>query len=154
MEHFKSNKDYTPSLFVILSMAFLAVFTLGASFLFAYEVWTEPAYWKNRWKLHRLLNRDRVKVKYARSNSIYGDQIKAYDLDIEGVEYSVWIWNEKNMTLDKSILSNDNFIGLFTGSLTTKWLNRIAVKKILQLAEHTAYEEYEEMSTNCSIKQI
>ena len=154
MEHFKSNKDYTPSLFVILSMAFITVFTLGATFFFAYEMWAEPAYWKNRWKLHRLLNRGKVKVKYNRSTSIYGDQIKAYDLDIEGVEYSLWIWNEKNMTLDYSILSNNDFIGLFTGCITTKWLNRIAVKKILQLAEHSAYEEYEEMSTNCSIKQI
>jgi hypothetical protein len=154
MEHFKPNKDYAPSLLKVLSMAFLTVFTLGIPFFFMYEMWAEPAYWKNRWKLHRLLNRGKVKVKYARSTSIYGDQIKAYDLDIEGVEYSLWIWNEKNMTLDKSILANNDFIGLFTGSLTTKWLNRIAVKKILQLAEHSAYEEYEEMSTNCSIKQI
>ena len=154
MVHFKPNKDYAPSLFVILSMAFLTIFTLGTTWIFMYEMWAEPGYWKNRWKLHRLLKAGKVKVKYARSSSIYGDQIKAYDVDIEGIEYSLWIWNEKNMTLDKSILVNNDYIGLFTGSLTTKWLNRIAVKKILQLAEHSAYEEYEEMSTNCSIKQI
>lgn len=152
MTHFKSNKDYNPSLLSVVFMAFLTIFTLGLPWFLAYEAWAEPGYWKNRWKLHQLLKAGKVNVRCIRATSIYGDQIKVYELYIEGVEYSLWIWDGKYMTLDNSALANSDYIGLFIGSLTTKWLNRVAVKKITQLAEHTAYEDYEVMSTNCSIK--
>ena len=136
MKHFKSNKDYRPSIFLIVSMAFITIFTLGLPWLFAYEMWAEPAYWKNRWKLHRLLNQGRVKVVYVKSNSFSGDNIKMYELTIDNIKYSVWIWGESKMTLDYPNYKNDDFIGLFTGCITTKLLNYIAVKKIKQLAEH------------------
>lgn len=154
MEHFELENENNTSVFFIVLMAFSTVFTLGIPWFFAYEMWAEPSYWKNRWKLHRLLNQGKVKVKYNRSTSIYGDRIKIYELDIEGIEYSVWIYDESSMTLESPNFKNNDFIGLFIGCLTTKWLNHIAIKKIIQLSEHTAYEEYEEMSTNCSIKQI
>jgi hypothetical protein len=115
-------------------------------------MWAEPHYWKNRWKLHRLLNQGKVKVRYVSSNTFAGDQIKIYALDIEGILYSVWIYDERLMTLDYAILENNDFLGLFVGSVTTSWLNKVAIRKLLQLAEHTAYEDYEVMSTNCSIK--
>jgi hypothetical protein len=153
MEHFKLE-DNKPSIFGIVTMAFLTVFTLGMTWIFMYEMWAEPHYWKNRWKLHRLLNQGKVKVKYMNSNTFAGDQIKIYELDIEGILYSLWIYDERLMTLDHPNYKNSDLIGLFIGSLTTKWLNRVAIKKLIQLSEHTAYEEYEEMSTNCSIKQI
>jgi hypothetical protein len=54
--------------------------------------------------------------------------------------------------LDCAGLRNNDYIGLFAGSVTTKLLNRIAVRKLKQLAEHSNYLEYEEMSTNCSVK--
>lgn len=135
MKHFKSNKECTSSLFVTVLMAFITIFTLGLPFFFAYEMWAEPAYWKNRWKLHRLLNQGRVKVVYVKSNSFSGDNIKMYELTIDNIKYSVWIW-ENRMTLDYPNYKNDDFIGLFAGCITTKWLNYIAVKKIKQLAEH------------------
>jgi hypothetical protein len=46
-------------------------------------------------------------------------------------------------------VTDRNYIGLFKGSLITRLLNRVAIKKLTQLAEHSAYEDYEEMSTNC-----
>jgi hypothetical protein len=152
MTHFEPSNDYSPSVFKILCFSFLTIFTLGIPWFFAYEMWAEPHYWKNRWKLHRLLKQGNVKVRYIKSTSIYADKIKMYELHIEGVEYSVWIYEGQHMTLDKSDLVNNDYLGLFVGSITTSWLNKVAIRKITQLAEHTAYEDYEVMSTNCSIK--
>ena len=157
MKHFIKDEGYNPSVWIILFFAFLTVFTLGVPFLFFYEAFAEPHYWKNRWRLHHLLNRGLVKVKYNRGSSIFGDNIKAYDVTIEDEEYSLWIWNEDSMTLDGPMdlsygKTDRNYIGLFKGSVITKWLNRVAIKKLTQLSEHYAYEDYEEMSTNCSIK--
>lgn len=139
MEHFKKEKREI-SIFLIILLSFVHILTLGATWFFMYEMWAEPHYWKNRWKLHRLLKEGKVKVKLARENSIFGDQIKYYDLVIDEIEYAVTIWNGEHMTLDYADLKNTNFIGLFIGSLTTKWLNRIAVKKIIQLSEHNLHE--------------
>ena len=152
MTHFEPSNDYSPSVFKILCFAFLTIFTLGIPWFFAYEMWAEPHYWKNRWKLHRLLRQGKVKVRYIKSTSIHADKIKMYELHIDDVEYSVWIWDGQHITLDKSVLANTDYLGLFVGSLTTSWLNKVAIRKLTQLAEHTAYEDYEVMSTNCSIK--
>jgi hypothetical protein len=159
MKHFVKENDHGPSLASILFIAVLTVFTLGIPFFFLYEMWAEPHYWKNRWRLHRLLKRGLVKVKYDKGSSIFGDNIKSYNATIEDQEYSLWIWNGSEMTLDGPMdftynNTDKNYIGLFKGSLVTRWLNHVAIKKLTQLAEHSAYEEYEEMSTNCSIKNI
>lgn len=136
MEHFELSKDTSPGIIKMIGFIFLSIFTLGFISFFLYEMFVEPHYWKNRWKLHRLLNRGKVHVKYNSSNSIYGDQIKVYDIDIEGVEYSLWIWDKKNMTLD-SINSNTDYIGLFKASAITKWLNRIAINEIIRLCNES-----------------
>jgi len=159
MEHFVKDGDFNPSVAFIIFFAFLNVIFCLIPFVFFYEAFNEPHYWKNRWRLHQLLNRGLIKVKFDRGLSIFGDSIKAYEVTIEDEKYSLWIWNEDSMTLDGPMdfsynKTYRNYIGLFKGSLTTKWLNRVAIKKLTQLSEHTAYEEYEEMSTNCSIKQI
>lgn len=132
MEHFKKQKGEM-SVFLIILLSFVHIFTLGATWFFMYEMWAEPHYWKNRWKLHRLLKRGKVKVKYMRS-AMVDDTIETYELDIEGELYSVWIWNKKYMTLDANDFHNCDYIGMFMGSLTTKWLNRVAIRKIKQLA--------------------
>jgi len=156
MTHFELDNGYSPSVFKILCFAFLNVFLIMLPFVFFYEVWAEPHYWKNRWRLHRLLKRGLVKVKYTKGTSIFGDKIKSYDVIIEDEEYSLWIWNEDSMTLDGPMdftynNKDRNYIGLFKGSIITRWLNHVAVRKLKQLAEHSAYEDYEVMSTNCSI---
>ena len=159
MKHFIKDNDYEPSLAFIIFFALLNVILCLIPFVFFYEAFAEPHYWKNRWRLHRLLNRGLVKVKYNRGTSIFGDQIKTYDVTIEDEEYSLWIWNDDSFTLDGPMDSSfektdRNYIGLFKGSLITRWLNRVALRKLKQLAEHSAYEDYEEMTTNCSIKNI
>jgi|LakMenE18May11ns_1017448.scaffolds.fasta_scaffold9703586_2 hypothetical protein len=151
MAHFKlAEKDL--NIFKTISMAFLTIFTLGIPWIFFYEMWAEPHYWKNRWKLHRLLNKGLVKVGHLKTRSFYGDHLTIYSVYIEDIEYSVWIYASGEMTLDCAGLRNNDYIGLFAGSVTTKLLNRIAVRKLKQLAEHSNYLEYEEMSTNCSVK--
>jgi len=159
MKHFIKDNDYEPGLAFIIFFALLNVILCLIPFVFFYEAFAEPHYWKNRWRLHRLLNRGLVKVKHNRGTSIFGDQIKTYDVTIEDEEYSLWIWNDDSFTLDGPMNSSyektdRNYIGLFKGSLITRWLNRVALRKLKQLAEHSAYEDYEEMTTNCSIKNI
>ena len=107
--------------------ALLSALTLFGVFFLMYEYFFELQYWKNRWRLHRYLNKGLVKVEYLR-NSPY-DNIKIYSLKIEDSEYSLSIWNNEEMTL------GDDYIGLFNGSLITKILNRIAIKKLQKLAE-------------------
>jgi len=156
MTHFVKENNYEPSLAFILFFALLNVFLIMTPFVFFYEAFAEPHYWKNRWRLHRLLKRGLVKVKYNKGTSILGDQIKTYDVTIEDQEYSLWIWDETSMTLDGPMNSSyektdRNYIGLFKASVITRWLNRVALRKLKQLAEHSSYEDYEVMSTNCSI---
>jgi hypothetical protein len=159
MKHFIKENGYNPSIAFILFFALMNVIFCLIPFVFFYEAFVEPHYWKNRWRLHRLLNRGLVKVKYNRVSSVFGDNIKTYDLTIEDEEYSLWIWNGDSFTLDGPMdssygVTDRNYIGLFKGSLITRLLNRVAIKKLTQLAEHSAYEDYEEMSTNCSIKNL
>ena len=128
------TEDNTKSRFsyVIMILMFPLV---GASMWIFYEYWGEPKYWKNRWRLHKLLKKGKVKVKSADK----GKQpcIDRYVIDIEGQEYRLDIWNEKEMTLseERSGFYNKNYIGLFKGSLITKWLNRKAIKEIDEISD-------------------
>ena len=128
------TEDNTKSRFsyVIMILMFPLV---GASMWIFYEYWGEPKYWKNRWRLHKLLKKGKVKVKSADK----GKQpcIDRYVIDIEGQEYRLDIWNEKEMTLseERSGFYNKNYIGLFKGSLITKWLNRKAIKEIVEISD-------------------
>lgn len=136
MKHFEPKNENELSIFKTMIMAFLTIFTLGIPWIFFYELWAEPHYWKNRWRLHRLLNKGLVKVEHLNTSSFYGDHIKIYSIYIDDIEYSVWIYSSGAMTLDCVGLRNNDFIGLFIGSVITKLLNRIAIRKITQLAEH------------------
>lgn len=139
MTHF--TDDNSKSILSIVIM--ITLFPLFAVSMWVfYEYWGEPKYWKNRWRLHRLLKKGKVKVKSAEK----GKQpcIDRYVIDIEGREYGLDIWNEKEMTLSEgkgvpyglniSYLSN-NYIGLFKGSLITKWLNNKAIKEIGEISD-------------------
>jgi hypothetical protein len=140
MTHF--TEDNTKSWFSYAIM--ILMFPLaGASMWIFYEYWGEPKYWKNRWRLHKLLKKGKVKVK----TSDKGKQpcIDRYVIDIEGNEYRLDIWNEKEMTLSTessvpyglnfSTLTSKNYIGLFKGSLITKWLNKKAIKEIDKISD-------------------
>lgn len=135
MTHF--TEDNTKSWFSYAIM--ILMFPLGgASMWIFYEYWGEPKYWKNRWRLHRLLKKGKVKVKASDK----GKQpcIDRYVIDIEGQEYRLDIWSEKEMTLSKeergfNLFYNKNYIGLFKGSLITKWLNRKAIKEIGEISD-------------------
>ena len=126
MEHFIKSKSINKVRFYI--GIFLSIITLMGAFLIMYECFFEPHYWKNRWRLNRYLNKGLVKVEYLRTPPLNGN-IKIYNLKIDNTDYSLWIWNNEVISL------NDDYIGLFNGSLITKTLNKIAVKKLLKLAE-------------------
>lgn len=129
MIHF--TEDNSKSVLSILIM--ILMFPLvGASMWIFYEYWGEPKYWKNRWRLHRLLKKDKVKVK-----SVQNGDICRYIIDIEGQEYRLDIWEGKEMTLCKEnfTISYGNYIGLFKGSLITKFLNKKAIKSIIEISD-------------------
>ena len=131
MEHFKSSSDTSPSIINMIAFMFLSILTLGFSFFFLYEMFLEPHYWKNRWKLHRLFKVGKVDVKIDRL--IHGQHIQMYILKIDEIEYSLWIYDDNSITLD-SINSHTDYIGLFKASVITKWLNHIAIKEIVRLS--------------------
>lgn len=45
------------------------------------------------------------------------------------------VWNGKQMTLASNKRNASDYIGLFYGSLTTRWLNKQAIKNIRTLSD-------------------
>lgn len=102
-----------------------------------YEMFFIPHYWKNRWRLYRLLRKGKVNVKRSQDFEIFGDRIIRYQLIIEDSEYSASIWSQsanpsgqESMTLTKELFSNEDYIGLFVGSTIMSWINRKTIKMI------------------------
>ena len=99
-----------------------------------YEMFFIPHYWKNRWRLYRLLRKGKVQVEYV---GTFTGSISQYILTIEGTEYYASIWThganpsgQESMTLTKERFSNDDYIGLFVGSSVMNWINRKTIKMI------------------------
>jgi hypothetical protein len=110
--------------------------TIGMPFWGVYEMFFEPHYWKNRWKLYRLLRRGKVEVDLINEFEFMGG-MSQYRLTIDGSIYHVSIWstgaaffNEPAMTLQEEPFGTDDYIGLFVGSPVTKWLNRRTINLI------------------------
>jgi hypothetical protein len=144
MKHFIKETDIEYSPFKTTLMAILSFPLLFTPFFIFYEMWAEPHYWKNRWKLHHLLNKGHVKVKELGVSPVFHDNIVMYDILIDDTKYSLWIWNNISMTLSEPLDSqrpHRDYIGLFKGSLITRALNRIAIRKIKQLALHNLISE-------------
>lgn len=131
MTHFTEDNTKSWFSYTIMILMFPLV---GASMWIFYEYWGEPKYWRNRWQLYRFLKKDKVKIKSVQKS--FGD-ICRYVIDIEGQEYRLDIWNGKEMTLCKEnfTISHGNYIGLFNGSLITKWLNKKAIKSIIEISD-------------------
>ena len=114
-------------------MFFVLMFpTLLAPFWLFYEYFMVPHYWKNRWRLHRLLKAGKVKVKYSHQPF---NNIKAYVAEIDGKNYSLWIWNGNRFTFDG--VDGDwrsDYIGLFCGDLIATSLTKSAIKQFKRLA--------------------
>jgi len=137
MSHFTIDNKTTwiKTLSMFLSMPFL----LSGIWLF-YEYWAQPKYWKNRWRLHRLLTKNKVKIVSKKND---GGKIVRYKINIEGIEYELDIWENNSfsgrsdeMTLGRtSNFVSESYIGLFKGSLITKWLNKKAIKAIKELSD-------------------
>lgn len=135
MTHFiKAEGSQINILKVILNIV-LFIPTLGAPMWLFYEYWAVEHYWKNKWRLNRLLNKGLVTAAYVDDTSIFSNHIKKYTVNIEGVSYMVWIWDNESMTLDDIDYKNNDYIGLFSGSLITKWLTKKTIRRIKFLSE-------------------
>jgi hypothetical protein len=129
MKHFVKEKEEN-SIKIVFFIA-LSILTLSGVFLLMYEYWVIPHYWKNRWRFNRLLNKNMVKIKLIGKPT---ENISAYLVTIEDSEYSLWVYNSNSMTLD-NVDNSDyaDYIGLFAGSLITRHLNKLAIKKIQKI---------------------
>jgi len=133
MTHFiKADGSQINILKVILNIV-LFIPTLGAPMWLFYEYWAVEHYWKNKWRLNRLLNKGLVTATYVGDTGIFNNDIKKYTVNIEGVSYMVWIWDNESMTLSHDY--GDDYIGLFSGSLITKWLTKKTIRRIKYLSE-------------------
>lgn len=130
MKHFTTeNKANLTSKVIFFS---LMIFFMISMWLF-YEWSMEPKYWKNRWRLHRLIKSGKVKVVDKSGTSFYRREY--YTLIIENETYYMEVWNGKEMTLASNKRNASDYIGLFYGSLTTRWLNKQAIKNIRTLSD-------------------
>lgn len=132
--HFITERNRIPG---IIIASILMIPTFGLPLWGLYEMFFEPHYWRNRWKLYRLFRKGKVKVERDISFEIYGDQITVYKVTIDGSEYSASIWDQganlfgqDSMTLTKERFSNEDYIGLFIGSYVMRWVCRRTIKMI------------------------
>lgn len=130
MKHFTTeNKEKIINKIIFCS---LMIFFMAPLWLF-YEWTMEPKYWKNRWRLHRLIKSGKVKVVDKSGTSFYRREY--YTLIIENETYYMEVWNGKDMTLASNKHNASDYIGLFYGSITTAWLNKQAIKNIRNLSD-------------------
>jgi hypothetical protein len=131
MKHFVNSTEHI-NIIKIIMFAILMIPTLGAPFWLMYEYWFANHYWKNRWRFNRLLNKNMVKIEFL-GESLINMDIKRYLVTIEDSEYSLWVWKNNYITLDDADYKNSDYIGLFAGSLITRHLNKLAIKKIQKI---------------------
>ena len=110
--------------------------TIGIPFWGAYEMFFEPHYWKNRWRLYLLLRRGKVEIEHLNDFEFMGG-LSQYRLVIDGSIYHVSIWStgasflgEPTMTLQEEPFGTEDYVGLFIGSPITRWLNRKTINLI------------------------
>jgi hypothetical protein len=98
-----------------------------------YDIFSMPKYWRNRVRLHRLLRVDKVKARIIEEGLF-----ELYSLDIEGQEYTAFVWEGKislDGRKDGRLEEGRSFFGLFAGSMVAKWMSREAVAAIRLLAD-------------------
>ena len=137
MKHF--TEDDKKSILSIILMILMMPLMCASIWLF-YEYWGKPKYWRNRWRLYRLLKKNKVKIKSVVNYSIYSLKcISNYTIDIEDQQYILRIWDGQDMTLNDENqipgVVGSNYIGLFKGSLITKLLNKKTIKKIIEISD-------------------
>jgi hypothetical protein len=124
--HFTQEKS---NIFRLIIAWILMIPTLGFPLWGAYEFFFVPHYWKNRWTLYRLLKKGRVKIKIHGEHSVQENRIVRMTLEIDSIQYEGSLWDRVNMTLE------DDYIGLFIGSVGAKYLNSNIVNRLINLSE-------------------
>jgi hypothetical protein len=117
----------------VLGVVFSA-FTFFIGFFLFYEQFFERFYWINRWKLYKYLRQKKVRLI---SRNIIDLSIQELIVDINNVEYQVWIYVDENkMTFDSpnfETFDSQSFIGLFCASPFMVLVNNRTIKMLQKL---------------------
>lgn len=129
MKHFINEKQNTTSDVVGL---LLTVLFLGLPFIFFYELFFCRNYWVNRIRLYRMFKKNEGELVHLSDKNIAGDELSMFSYTLDGNEYSIWLWRDKDLfTLSDSYLTDryyTDYIGLF---LTDLSVLRIGHKKVI-----------------------
>lgn len=137
VNHFINNRK-TPN--INIAVLFLAsILTFGFGFVFFYDSLMEPMYYINRKRLINYLKTNKATLELINSASkndlsaMVMDKIVDYKLFIDGIEYQLWVWENKNITLFTRYGDNNgDLIGLFTSSPISKKQNKQLIKLIAE----------------------
>jgi hypothetical protein len=111
----------------------LMVSTLGLVWIVFYDEFIERKYMTNRRRLIKAINNGTVKiVRKENPDPTYFFDIEMYDINyVSGDTYDLWLWTRKDGTIKACI---NDYIGLFTGSLTARLLNNTLVRAVKENA--------------------
>lgn len=126
----------------------LMFLTLGMGMAIFYEATGERKYWINRWRLWRALRAGRVRLE--REDALAYTNYEIWTMWIDDNRYLLSIYrkgeghliiNDDNFTVSEwkkgigGLFMGDSMIGLFNGSLITKFLKRSSHKMLLDLTD-------------------
>ena len=136
MKHFITKKENTN---LELIGILLTIVFVGLPAIFFYELIFCRGYWVNRVRLYRMFRKNKGELVYLITKDIAGDKISMFSYTLDGEEYSIWLWHDKDLfTLSDSYLTSSSsswingnytdYIGLF---LTDLSVLRIGHKKVI-----------------------
>jgi len=114
----------------------LGVSTLLMSIIFFYEYFFEHYYWHNRFRLWKLLKRNRVEIISTRTLKGY-EHITEYIVKIDDLEYVIWVYtNHNRMTLGTPNKIHSDYIGLFISSPIMSYINNKIITRLKMMNEN------------------
>jgi hypothetical protein len=106
-------------------MIVLSVFTFGLPLIFFYDYFITRHYCRNRITLHKILKNELYdSLTYSRTLGT----INVYELVYDGETYSIWIWDNKDLSIYTDSVSD--LIGLFVQSPYQRRLTSNMIKII------------------------
>lgn len=114
----------------------LGISTLLMSMLLFYEYFFEHYYWHNRFRLWKLLKRNRVEIISTRTLKGY-EHITEYIVKIDELEYNIWVYtNQNRMTFITRDNIHNEYIGLFISSPIMSYINNKIITRLKMMNEN------------------
>jgi hypothetical protein len=111
----------------------ITTLTFFLPYLIAYEFFFERYYWKNRFRLWKLLKQNQLKIDSKRTLNI-SPNIDEYIVDINGVKYDLWVYNDnKTFVFCMPTRPYVEYIGLFISSPIMKYYTRKIINRVKQI---------------------